>query len=221
MEMNTYELWYYIMIASFVVAGVFLAIAIIFFFRAHIPSTIAVLNGKAQKMDIERIRTEIGQDGHERFHYSEEEEEREETRSGATDPGKHAPVAQGHLEPDSLSPDERETEALISEEPRMESLPSDEQPTDMLLPDDPQTDMLLPDDPQTDMLLQDDSRTEVLSPDGQQTDVLLPDEPQTDMLSQADPGASDGTKPFRVVLDETVVHAEDIIGDDESRQKTV
>jgi hypothetical protein len=173
MEMNIYEVWYYIMVVSFVAAGIFLVIAVVFFFRAHIPSTIAVLNGRAQKKDIERIRTEIDQDGYERFHYFEGEEKRAEARREAKGSGKGAPAVQDRLEQDRPTPDEPRTDVLLSEEQHTEVLAPDEQRTDSLLSDEP--------------------RTDVLSMDESQTDVLR----------------------FHIVSDETVVHAEDIIGNGE------
>jgi hypothetical protein len=61
--MTSYQIWNYIAMGAFAVAGIFLAIAAVIFFRAHILSVIAVLSGKAARKDIERIKTEIDTKG--------------------------------------------------------------------------------------------------------------------------------------------------------------
>jgi hypothetical protein len=171
MGMSTYELWYYIMVVSFVAAGVFLALAIVFFFRAHISSTIAVLSGRAQKRDIERIRTEIGQDGHERFHYFEGEENRAGTMGGSAGFGRHAPVVQDHLKPDGFVTGEQRTGKLALE----------------------------------------DLRADIPSSGGLETSILSATTHRQGL--SPDPQVSDPAGGFRIVSAETVIHAEDIIGD--------
>jgi hypothetical protein len=84
-----YETWHYTGIVSFVVAGIFLAIAVIIFFRAHIPSVIAVLNGKAQKKDIEKIRAEMTREGSGRFEYFDKD------RAGSGTSGAGAVIGSG------------------------------------------------------------------------------------------------------------------------------
>jgi hypothetical protein len=61
--MTSYQIWNYIGVGSFVISVIFLAIALLLFFRGHIPSVIAVLTGRAQKKDIERIQVSIGEGG--------------------------------------------------------------------------------------------------------------------------------------------------------------
>jgi hypothetical protein len=184
MGMNTYELWYYIMVAAFAVAGIFLALTIIVFLREHIPSVFAVLNGRAQKKDIEKIRAEMARGDDERFHYFEKDGRHAANRSVTKSVAERIPAAQDSLETETLLPDDQSTGVLLS----------DDQPTGVLLSDDQPTSVLSSDDPVTD----------VLSGEFRQRTPVEP---------QADPGATGRAQRFRVVSDETVVHAEDIIGD--------
>jgi hypothetical protein len=132
---TSYQIWIYIAIGSFVISGIFLAIALIIFFRGHILSVIAILNGKAEKKDIERIQSEIGEGSTTgKFEFYDKTKGRIKNEISATDSAKTTEPLKA--QPARIRKDDGETDLLFA----MGAIDDD---TTMLISDDKEQDTTL------------------------------------------------------------------------------